>query len=81
MLLVPPGGTSNIQLHVVTVTDQLELAQEVYAKVEAVYEAHNVGHADDGTRMLVELTHVDKDVPDTLVLYLGSGAQNNNKRH
>ena len=37
--------------------------------------AHNASHVDDGTKMLVELTHVEKDIPDTRVLYWGSGAQ------
>ena len=76
------GGTSDVKLHVVT--DRLELAQEVYAKVKTVCESHNAGHLDDGTKMLVELTHVDQDTPllgaDARVLFWGSGGQNNNSQ-
>ena len=72
------GGTCDVKLHVVT--DKMELAQEVYTKVSAICAAHNASHVDDGIKMLVELTHVEKDVPDTRVLYWGSGAHNNNTK-
>jgi hypothetical protein len=75
------GGTSNVKLHVVT--DDLDLAQEVYASVLTVC-AQNNSNSDPATMMMVELTHVPKDTrllgADALTLFWGGSdnTQNNN---
>jgi hypothetical protein len=73
------GGTSNVKLH--AVTDDPDLAQDVYASVLAVCDQHN-SNAHPTTRMMVELTHVPKDTKllgaDALTLFWGGSAQNNN---
>ena len=78
------GGSSEVRLHVVT--NNLDLAQEVYASVLAVCEQeNNAGGGCCCTKMLVELTHVPKDTrllgADARTLFWGTtatGAQNNN---
>ena len=47
------GGTSNVKLH--AVTDDPDLAQDVYASVLAVCDQHN-SNAHPATTMMVELT-------------------------
>ena len=73
------GGTSNVKLH--AVTDDPDLAQEVYASVLAVCNQNN-SNTDPATRMMVELTHVPKDTrllgADALTLFWGSGSRQNN---
>ena len=73
------GGTNNVKLH--AVTDNLDLAQDVYASVLAVCDQHN-SNAHPATKMMVELTHVPKDTrllgADALTLFWGSGSRQNN---
>ena len=75
------GGTSNVKLH--AVTDDPDLAQEVYAAVLTTCNQNN-SNAQVATMMMVELTHVPKDTrllgADALTLFWGGGdsTQNNN---
>ena len=74
------GGSSEIKMHVVT--DDLDLAQDVYASVLAVCDQHNTGRTG-AIKMMVELTHLPKDTKllgaDARLLFWGSKtAQNNN---
>jgi hypothetical protein len=73
------GGTSNVKLHVVT--DDLGLAQEVYASVLELCNQNNMSNTDTATKMMVELTHVTKDTKllgaEALTLFWGSGDNNN----
>jgi hypothetical protein len=75
------GNTSNVKLH--AVTEDADLAQEVYASVLAVCDENN-SKAHPATMMMVELTHAPKDTrllgSDALTLFWGGGgsAQNNN---
>ena len=73
------GGTSNVKLH--AVTDDPDLAQEVYASVLAVCDQNN-SNTDPATMMMVELTHVPKDTrllgADALTLFWGGGSTQNN---
>ena len=79
------GNTSNVKLH--AVTEDPDLAQEVYASVLAVCDENN-SKAHPATMMMVELTHVPKDTrllgSDALTLFWGgSGSaqkKNNNNQ-
>jgi hypothetical protein len=76
------GGTSNVKLH--AVTDDLDLAQEVYASVLRVCDQHN-NNSHPATMMMVELTHVPKDTrlmgADALTLFWGGGDGNQNNNN
>ncbi len=80
------GGTSNVKLH--AVTDDEDLAQDVYASVLAACDEsnRNTNH-HPATMMMVELTRVPKNArllgADALTLFWGGSdsTQNNNNNH
>jgi len=69
------GGSSDVQLHIVT--DDRDRAEAVYVAVLAECDA---SEKRDGVQRLVELTPVVKDTRLDRTLYWGPAALNNNTK-
>ena len=77
------GGRSDVKLHVAT--ENLDLAHEVYTDVLADCEVINTVRDTDATKLLVELTRIEKDTaytgPDAPTLFWGAAAVANNNNN
>ncbi len=77
------GCTNDVKLH--AVTEDPDLAQEVYASVLAVCDQNNKSNTDPATMVMAELTHVPKDTKllgaDALTLFWGSDSTQTNNNN